>query len=507
MHLNQVAAVTPYKTAVVLGDIRISYAALDAASRRIAVAAHDLGLRRGDVMGVMMSTKPELVASIAAGQRSGLYCLPIGNRLTSSEVNYILEDSGAKLLVTDSENEERASNVADNISRMKIIGIEAVENLFSTENSPSDPDPVEGGDILYTSGTTGLPKGVRRPLNFNPLGSDLGRSQRLRELFSMDAETIFFSPAPLYHAAPLRFSMDLLRLGGTLILNHRFEAKAALRLIVEEKVTHSQWVPTMFTRLLAARTDSFAAPAHRVAIHAGAPCSVELKKQMISWWGPILHEYYSGTESVGFTHIASEEWIEKVGSVGRPWGCDVHILNETAEPLPAGKKGRVFFSGRGRVSYHNDPNKTAAAISPQGYSTMGDIGYLDDDGYLFLTDREAFTIISGGVNVYPREVEEAIGNDHRVLETAVFGSADSDFGQAVTAVIQLRIGYEPALETAREIRESLRTDLAAHKLPRRIAFIDELPVTDSGKIHKALIRETWKSRCEYIFDHAMLVTK
>lgn len=507
MHLSVVAKETPHKTAVVLGNTRVSYGALDAASRRIAVSSRHSGLSRGDVMGVMMSTGPEVVAAIAAGQRSGLYCLPLGPKLTASELKYILEDSGAKLLITDSENEDKVFAAALGIPGLTVTSIATIDHLFKLEDCPLDPDPVEGGDILYTSGTTGLPKGVRRPLGFKPLGSDLRRAQRLRELFAMDADTVFFSPAPLHHAAPLRFSMDLLRLGGTLVLNSHFNAKAALRLLVKERVTHSQWVPTMFTRLLAERDANFGAPSHRVAIHAGAPCSVELKKEMISWWGPILHEYYSGTESIGFTHITSEEWLKKIGSVGRASGCDIHILNDEAEPLPAGHRGKVFFSGREAVAYHNDAKKTAAALSPQGYSTMGDLGYLDNDGYLFLTDREAFTIISGGVNVYPREVEEAISNDSLVAEAAVFGSPDTDLGEVVTAVVELQHGCEPTLEVAKTIRERLRAQLSPYKLPRKLAFVDQMPLTDSGKIHKARIRNTWESQCDHVYGRTALDEK
>ena len=225
---------------------------------------------------------------------------------------------------------------------------------------------------------------------------------------------------------------------------------------------------------------------------------------MISWWGPILHEYYSGTESIGSTHITSEEWLKKVGSVGRPSGCDIHILNDEAQPLPAGQRGKVFFSGREVVAYHNDPKKTAAARSPQGYSTMGDLGYVDADGYLFLTDREAFTIISGGVNVYPREVEEAISTDSRVAEAAVFGSPDNDLGEAVTAVVELQRDYEPTLDIAKMIRERLRACLSPHKLPRKLAFVDQMPLTDSGKIHKARLRDTWESHCEHVYERAAL---
>lgn len=529
MHPGAIAATRPQAIAIICGTRRVSYAALDAASRRLALLARERGLERGEVLAILAGNTPEFLAAAWAAQRSGLYALPIGTRLTAPEVAYILADSGARLLLCDRERQsvalaalEFASGAATGAASGAATGmtdsrgmdtgpamqvLDAVPALFDEDGAPLDVDPVEGGDMLYTSGTTGRPKGVRRPLPLTPLGSELARAQRLQSLFHMDGDSVFLSPAPLYHAAPLRFSMALLRLGGTLVLLPRFDPVAALDALQMHAVTHSQWVPTMFSRLLALdeqRRGALHAPAHRVAIHAGAPCPAAVKRRMIAWWGPILHEYYSGTESIGFTHLDSHEWLRHPGSVGRPWNCAVHILDDTGEELPPGSVGTVYFSGRGTPAYHGAPEKTAAALSPQGYATMGDLGYVDEEGYLFLTDRRAFTIISGGVNVYPREIEDALHADGRVAAAAVFGVTDEDLGEAVTAVVQLAPAVPPNLETARALREALSRCLARYKLPRRIAFHPELPLTDSGKLHKARLKESWRTAVIAEFDYPQL---
>ena len=509
MHPGAIARANPGATAVICGARRVSYAALDAASRRLAALAREHSLARGDVLAILAGNGPEFLAAAWAAQRSGLYALPIGTRLTAPEVAYILGDSAAPLLLCDSERAPLAAAAAAGLGdgAPQTLTLETLPELYRVAAAPVDVDPVEGGDMLYTSGTTGRPKGVRRPLALAPLGSELARAQRLQALFHMDAGSVFLSPAPLYHAAPLRFSMALLRIGGTLVLLPRFDPAAALAALQTHGVTHSQWVPTMFSRLLgldAAQRSALRAPAHRVAIHAGAPCPAAVKRRMIDWWGPILHEYYSGTESVGFTHLDSHEWLRHPGSVGRPRGCEVHILDDAGQELPPGNVGTVYFSGRGQPAYHNAPAKTAAALSPQGYATMGDLGYVDAEGYLYLTDRRAFTIISGGVNVYPREIEDALHGDSRVAAAAVFGVPDADLGEAVTAVVQLAPGVPPTLATARALRRALGENLARFKLPRCIAFHPELPLTDSGKLHKARLREHWRGAVTALFEQHQL---
>lgn len=348
--------------------------------------------------------------------------------------------------------------------------------------------------MMYTSGTTGKPKGVRRPLKLGPWGSDARRAERLRDLFGMDADTVFLSPAPLYHAAPMRFTMTVLRLGGTVALLPKFSAEAALTAIMETGATHTQWVPTMFSRMLALPDEvraRFHAPAHRKAIHAGAPCPPEVKRRMIDWFGPILHEYYSGTESIGFTHIDSHDWLRKPGSVGQCWGCKVQILGDDGAPVPNGTSGLVYFSGKAKLEYHNAPEKTAEAYSDDDWATMGDIGFVDDEGFLFLTDRRAFTIVSGGVNVYPREVEDVLTADPRVAHAAVVGVPDPDFGEAVQAAIQPVKGTD-SRALARDLFAACRTGLAPFKRPKRIAIVDALPMTDSGKLKKRDIQSAYQ---------------
>ena len=490
MHPAAIAAREPDKNAIRMDSETRSYAELDTRSNGLASFMAQRGLKSGDVMALWAYNHIDFLTCCWAAQRSGLYYLPIAASLTPAEAAYILADSGATFLIVD---EAHAGQLDGLLSDPRLSGLnvfvlaeDGPHALWKAVNETSaTPYPaVEGADMLYTSGTTGRPKGVKRPLKGAALGSDVRRVERMRALFDMDAETVFLSPGPLYHAAPLRFSMTVLRLGGTVALLPRFDAREAIDALSELGVTHTQWVPTMFARLLALPAEqraTYDAPHHRKAIHAGAPCPRDIKQRMIDWFGPILHEYYSGTESIGFTHIDSAAWAKRPGSVGRAYGCDIHIVGETGEALPAGETGLVYFSGKGGLSYHNDTAKTAAAHNDKGWATMGDIGHLDEDGYLFLTDRQAFTIISGGVNVYPREVEDVLIAHPDVIDAAVVGVPDADFGESVQAVVQ-------SSRQGRELAQSLfalcRKELAPFKRPKRIAFMDELPMTDSGKIKK-----------------------
>ncbi len=512
MHPGTMAASRPEKTAIIDAAGAWSYRWLDAASRTLAQQARASGLKRGDTLGIFAPNGAVFLAAAWAAQRSGLYALPLGLRLTPADLGYVLKDSGTRLVYSSSA---LAGVLRDALGQLPgsstptvcEIGPAGDIDLANVGDGPDDPDPVEGGDMLYTSGTTGRPKGVRRPLTFAPLGDAADRARRLNALFDMDSSSVFLSPAPLYHAAPLRFSMALLRLGGTLVTLEKFDPEAALTALQQHAVTHSQWVPTMFTRLLAlpASTRSrLQAPAHRAAIHAGAPCPEPVKRAMIDWWGPILHEYYSGTESVGFTRITTPEWLQRPGSVGRPWGCEIHILDDTGKRLPPGESGNVYFAGRSTLSYHNAPEKTAAATTPEGLATMGDIGYVDSAGYLFLTDRKAFTIISGGVNIYPREIEDVLRQHPAITEAAVFGSPDEDLGEIVTAVLETQ--QASGAELARAVCEFASAHLAGFKLPRRIDFRAELPLTDSGKVNKAQLRDAWREHPKQGFDTRKLRT-
>ena len=498
----------PDKPAIVVGEREMSYRDLDRTSRLTALALAKLGLARGETVAILAPNTPEFFVPAWAAQRSGLYFTPIGRHLRASEIAYILADSGARALFVDQSLAERASDALRELAGAKptliglggeIVGVPSLAEFMARADEAAVLEDVEGGDLLYTSGTTGRPKGVKRPLSLAPFGSDTRRVKRLSELFGMDADTVFYTPAPIYHAAPLRFAMTAIRMGATLALDEKFEASTALMTLERRRVTHSQWAPIMFVRLLQlpeSERAAFRAPAHLKAIHSGAPCAVAVKRAMIDWWGPILHEYYSGTESAGFTHLTSEEWLKRPGSVGKPWGCKAHILADDGRELGPNAIGAVHFEGTSGLSYHNDEAKTREAHSPQGWATMGDIGYLDDEGYLFLCDRKNFVIISGGVNIYPREIEEVLESHPDVLEAAVFGLPDDEFGENVQAVVQLRAPEREGASLAEELHGFVRSRLAGFKAPKRIAFERDLPRLPNGKMEKRRLRDEYRDRSE-----------
>lgn len=504
MHPFIHSTATPDKPAVIVGDATLTYAELDTFSRRLAAALFATGIARGDTIAIMTPNCTSFFVIAWAAQRSGLYYVPLGYHLRASEIAYVLADSGAKaFFVADkfamqalealAALKEKAPallvGVGSRLADMPCFG-----EMIATQRQPLSGD-VEGGDLLYTSGTTGRPKGVKRALDFAPLGSDVRRVTRLRELFEMDQDTVFYTPAPVYHAAPLRFAMTVLRLGGTLVLTERFDPETALHVLVDHRVTHSQWVPTMFVRLLRLSDEqraAYHAPAHRKAIHSGAPCSAQVKRGMIDWWGPILHEYYSGTESVGFTHVTSQEWLRHPGTVGRPWGCQIHVLGEDDIELAPGEIGNIYFEGKSGLSYHNDAEKTRQAHSRQGWATMGDIGHVNEDGYLFLSDRKNFVIVSGGVNIYPKEIEETIEANPDVFEAAVFGLPDPEYGEIVQAVVQLHEDCEASPDLAAALFAAVKAKLASYKCPKYLAFEKDFPRLPNGKLQKHVLRDRYK---------------
>lgn len=483
LHPGTIAMRDPERLAVAIGEATMSYAQLDTDSRALAAQLFAMGVQQGDVIAMLVSNRPEFFTLAWAAQRAGLYYVPIPTRLTPEEIAYILRDSGARVLAIDPDYTEVAAEAMADLS-IATIGIHP-DGVTRPE-----PPAVEGSDMLYTSGSTGRPKAVKRPLGGAVLGSETRRVERAQALFGIDNGSVFLSPAPLYHAAPLRFTMNVLRVGGTVIGARRFEAREALAAIARHRVTHSQWVPTMFVRLLALPPEERAAhdlSSHRVAIHSAAPCPADVKRAMIDWWGPIVHECYAGTESIGFTHATSEEWLARPGTVGRAVSSTIHILNDEGQPCPPGAIGNVFFSGAATLSYHRDAAKTLAAHDAMGRATIGDVGYVDTDGYLFLTDRRAFTIISGGVNIYPAEVEAGFAGHPAVADIAVFGVADAEFGEAVFALIELAPDVAADRATALMLADHARERLAGFKLPRRIAF-GAVGRTETGKLHKALLR-------------------
>ncbi len=504
MHPALHAEKNPDKPAAIFepGGRVITYGELDRGSLRLARLLHDRGLRDGDAMALCLENHPRYFEVCWAAQRSGLYYTPISSRLTAPEVAYIAGDCGAKAFVTSKALEELATALAEQMPGVEtrlalsgeVPGYERYEEVVDAL-PPELPRPeMEGQDMLYSSGTTGRPKGVRVPLSGQPAGRPPPLFAMMGALYGMDEQTVYLSPAPLYHAAPLRFCMSVLRLGGTCVVMERFDPRLALELIERHRVTHSQWVPTMFIRMLKLPEEErarFDLSSQRVAIHAAAPCPVPVKEQMIGWWGPILHEYYAGTEGNGFTAIASEEWLAHKGSVGRPLRGAVHIVDDEGRELPPGREGTIYFSGGSRFEYHNDPEKTRSAYNERGWSTLGDVGYVDEEGYLYLTDRKAHMIISGGVNIYPQETENVLVLHPSVADVAVIGVPDEEFGEEVKAVVQLLDPGEAGPELERELIAWCRARLSPIKCPRSVDFVDELPRHPTGKLYKRLLKDRY----------------
>jgi acyl-CoA synthetase (AMP-forming)/AMP-acid ligase II len=357
--------------------------------------------------------------------------------------------------------------------------------------------------MLYSSGTTGRPKGVKRAIDTTePFDTPSRYSVLTRKLYGYDPATVYLSPAPLYHAAPLGFTTSVLSWGGTVVVMERFDAEQALALIERHRITHSQWVPTMFTRLLRLPDGAkrhYDLASHRCAVHAAAPCPIEIKRQMIDWWGPILYEYYAGSEGNGFAVIDSKEWLAHPGSVGRAILGELRILDDDGRQVPPGEAGGIYFANGPRFEYHNDAAKTRGAYSPQGWSTLGDVGYVDGDGYLYLTDRKAYMIISGGVNIYPQEAENVLTGHPQVIDVAVFGVPNEEFGEEVKAVVQPADMALATPEFAAELIAYCRARLADVKCPRSIDFDPELPRHPTGKLYKRLLRDRyWANRASRI---------
>jgi acyl-CoA synthetase (AMP-forming)/AMP-acid ligase II len=355
-------------------------------------------------------------------------------------------------------------------------------------------DETEGADMVYSSGTTGRPKGIRRPLTGEAFGTAPRRLAAMVDLYSFGADTVYLSPAPLYHAGPLRFAMTAQRLGATVVVMERFNAEAALEALERHRVTHSFWVPTMFVRLLqlpAVLREGHSLAAHRVALHTGAPCPVKVKRQMIDWWGPIVHEFYGGSEGAAFVACSPEEWLARPGTVGRSLRGRVHVLAEDGSELPPGTVGEIWFEGGQPFEYRGDAAKTAEARTAHGWTTLGDIGSVDEGGYLFLTDRKAFTIVSGGVNIYPQEAENVLAGHPEVADVAVFGVPNPDFGEEVKAVV-VPVEADRATEAfAAELIGYCRDRLAAIKCPRSVDFRTEVPRGDNGKLYKRALRDEY----------------
>jgi len=499
----EIAAENPQKIAYIMAETgeTVTYSELEAAANQGAQLLRSLGLQRGDHIAILLENHPRFFQICWAAQRAGIYYTAISWRLQQQEVEYIVNNCEARVFITSIERKEVVQPLLDKMVCVEksymldgvVDGFESWEEALAGMPSTEIADQSEGAPMLYSSGTTGYPKGVKRPLPEQDYGVEVDLNL-LRVLYGANDDSIYLSPAPLYHAAPLAFTMGCLRSGTTVVVMAHFEAEFALECIENYRITHSQWVPTMFVRMLKLPEEvrlKYDVSSLRCAIHAAAPCPIPIKEKMIDWWGPVIYEYYAGTEGNGFVQLNSEEWLAHKGSVGKPLTCEIHICDEHGEEVPAGESGAIYMSGGGTFEYYKDDDKTADSRHAQGWSTLGDVGYLDDDGFLYLTDRKHFMIISGGVNIYPQEAENVLINHDKVMDVAVFGVPNADFGEEVKGVVQLADPSlaSPLLEV--ELLDYCREYLSHIKCPRSIDFRDELPRHPTGKLYKRLLKDEY----------------
>jgi len=477
----------------------VTFAGLEQASNRAARLFRACGVGRGDHIVLLAENCRQFLEICFAADRAGLYYTAISTHATAEEAAYITRHCGASLWIV---SEAKAAIAETLVARLPdithrfmigepIAGCRSWDRCVAEQSTGRIDDELQGLDMLYSSGTTGRPKGIRWQQTHEPPGGETMLVKLLGQLFGYSADTRYLSPAPLYHAAPLRHSMTVIKLGGTVTIMRRFDAERALRLIEANRITHSQWVPTMFVRMLKLPDEvrlAYDCSSQQVALHAAAPCPVHVKEQMLEWWGPILHEYYAGTENNGFCAITSSEWLAHRGSVGRALLGKLHICDDDGYALPAGASGGVYFSDGHPFAYHSDPERTAAAHNHLGWSTLGDIGRLDDEGYLYLLDRKSFVVVSGGVNIYPQETEDLLIGHPKILDAAVFGIPNEDLGEEIKAVVQLvdRRDDSPALTA--ELIAHCRSHLSSIKCPKSIDIVDQLPRHANGKLLKRELR-------------------
>jgi long-chain acyl-CoA synthetase len=506
-HPRVTAHSSPNKPAIIMGisGETVTYQQLEERSNQGAHLFRSLGLRAGDHIGIMMENNRQYLEIVWAAQRSGLIFTPISTHLTRDETVYILGNCEARLFIGSWEFADIGEEVLCEpcqVDHFYMVGgtragFQSWEDACAQQPVTPLDDESNGVPMLYSSGTTGMPKGVFvEPVDDN-VNTPPVLAPYLAATFGFNEESIYLSPAPLYHAAPLHYCMMTTFQGGTLIVMEKFEAERALKLIERYRVSHSQWVPIMFIRMLKLPTalrESYDITSMKVAIHAAAPCPIEIKEKMINWWGEIVFEYYSSSEGIGVTMINSTDWLTHKGSVGLPVVGELHIVDSDGSELPPGENGVIYFSGDHiRFSYHDEPKKTTEVYHERGWATARDIGYVDKDGFLFLTDRENFTMISGGVKIYPQELENILATHEKVADVAVFGVPNEEFGEVVKAVIEPVTWSEANHATSNEILQWLSGRVSKFKMPRTLDFHPNLPRLDNGKLYKRQLVEEYRN--------------
>src|SRR6201988_5481336 len=485
--------------------VGVTYAELEQRTNRLAHFLRSRGLKRLDHYAIFMENNDRYVESCGAGERAGLYFTCINSFLTAGELAYIVNNSESRILIVSEETRATALAAIGQCPKVEAVlvgdgsgdGDRILNFDEATASFPTTPiaDEAIGTAMLYLSGTTGRPKGILRPLPDQAPSQQLPLFDFLQRLWHYREGLVYLSPAPLYHAAPQASVNLVIRNGGTAIIMERFDPEHYLQLVERYKPTHSQLVPTMFSRMLKlpeATRSRYDLSSLEVIIHAAARCPVQVKEQMISWWGPIIHEYYGATEGLGFAACDSEQWLAHRGTVGKVLLGELHVLDENKQPCPKGTPGTLWFKTATPFEYFNDPPKTKEARSQDGsMSTVGDVGYVDDDGFLYLTDRATFMIVSGGVNIYPQECENLLITHPKIADAAVFGVPNADLGEEVKAVVQPMPGIEPCQALADELIAFCGHSLSRQKVPRSIDFEAELPRLPTGKLYKRLLRDRY----------------
>ncbi|MCB1616917.1 MAG: acyl-CoA synthetase [Pseudomonadales bacterium] len=501
------AEARPEQPAIIMAGSgeQISYGEFASRIRRGSRLLRELGVKRGDSIALLMENHPRFFEICWAAQSAGIYYTPVSYYLQPDEIDYIVNNCGAKVFIVSRHQAEKAAKILDKIPRVEkcfmvdgvIEGFDSWEEALDKTSDEAIPDPSEGREMLYSSGTTGRPKGIKFPLSEGGLGEpqDIVRSIGLAQFMGVTHETVSLSTAPLYHSAPLGFVMGSHRLGCTVVIMEKFDAENALKYIEQYKVGYSQWVPTMFVRLMKLPEEirnKYDVSSMKMAIHGAAPCPVEVKEQIINWWGPVLWEFYSGSERNGIFMIGSDDWLKHKGSVGRCVDAQVHIVDEeTGKELPTGEIGTIYCSKGASFEYHGDAEKTRSVTINDGWTTIGDVGYLDEEGFLYLTDRKSYMIISGGVNIYPQETEDCLVTHPKVFDVAVFGVPHPEMGEEVKAVVQPENFSDAGPELEKELIEYCRSKISPIKCPRSIDFEQELPREETGKLKKRLIKDRY----------------
>ncbi|WP_340643775.1 acyl-CoA synthetase [Phenylobacterium sp.] len=503
MHPATHATTHPDRAAYIMAGTgeTVTYRELDDRSNQGAQLFRSLGLKTGDVIAILMDNNPRFFEIAWAAQRCGLYYACISSKLTSGEIDYIMKDCAAQLLVTSAGVGPVIDELPALLTGVKLYMVgdaRAPYASFETAraNMPAArvTDEAAGRDMLYSSGTTGRPKGIKPPLTGGPIDEPGGVANLAAGLFGFKPDSVYISPAPLYHAAPLRWCMAVHQLGGTVIVMEKFDPEAMLALIEKYRVDVGQFVPTHFVRMLKLPEEvraRYDVSSMRSAVHAAAPCPIPVKEQMLAWWGPVIHEYYAGSEGNGFCYVGPQDWLTHKGTVGRAILGEAKIVGEDGEELPPRSEGTVYFAGGAPLTYHNAPDKIAENTNKQGWTTLGDVGWLDEEGFLYLTDRKSFMIISGGVNIYPQELENLLITHPKVADAAVVGAPHEEMGEQVAAVIQ-PMDWDDAGDALKdELMAFCRANLSHVKSPRILDFMQELPRHPTGKLYKRLIRDAY----------------